>query len=186
MPDTDIQSLLKSAEAPIRNYIAALESENLKLHKQIAKLQVKHVSSDNRISALEDEIKELHGKTPDLLDLSEEELKEEALRITEKLRPYINKSLTQRSSGASLSLRPINFALYINPTKVLKMNEKNPYTEGTFDWISFEWSNLAAEFVKQKTIDPFRNLPENKWDDATKDLKEIEDKIKTFKSLYFP
>ncbi len=60
---TDIQMLLKTAEPSLREYVTALEAENLKLQKQIAKFQVNEVSSKNRITALEQEIKK-HGGTP--------------------------------------------------------------------------------------------------------------------------
>ena len=61
---------LKSADPEIRNYIEKLESENRNLQKKIAQLQVKHLSAQNRISALEDEIKKFH--IPEYL--SDEEL----------------------------------------------------------------------------------------------------------------
>jgi hypothetical protein len=52
----DIKLLLKSVDPVIKNYVIALESENLKLQKKIAKFQVDKVSSKNRITALEKEI----------------------------------------------------------------------------------------------------------------------------------
>ncbi|MCH8261726.1 MAG: hypothetical protein IIA77_01575 [Proteobacteria bacterium] len=60
----DIQTLLKTMELPIREYVAALEKENLKLHIQIAKLQADDVSSKNRITALMEQVKKLGG-TPE-------------------------------------------------------------------------------------------------------------------------
>jgi DNA-directed RNA polymerase beta' subunit len=54
---TNLQTLLKTAQPEVRKYVAELEAENLKLQKQVAKFQVKEVSSKNRITALEIEIK---------------------------------------------------------------------------------------------------------------------------------
>ena len=54
---TDIKALLKAANPSIQQYVSQLEAENLKLHKQIAKLQVKEVSSNNRVIALEEQFR---------------------------------------------------------------------------------------------------------------------------------
>lgn len=53
----NLQTLLKAADPAIRQHVAELKTENLKLQKQIAKFQVKEISSKNRITALEMEIK---------------------------------------------------------------------------------------------------------------------------------
>jgi hypothetical protein len=40
----DLTSKLKASDPELKNYVLELEKENLKLQKQIAKLQVKDVS----------------------------------------------------------------------------------------------------------------------------------------------
>lgn len=51
-----IKKKLKSCDLEIQNYVTALKTENLKLHKEIAKFQVENVSLNNRINALTKEI----------------------------------------------------------------------------------------------------------------------------------
>lgn len=51
---SSIRSKLKFADSDIQLYVVALEKENLKLHKQIAKLQVENVSANNRVRAAEE------------------------------------------------------------------------------------------------------------------------------------
>lgn len=46
---------LKTTAPEIQHYVTAFESENLKLQKQIAKLQVENMSLNNRIKAIEKE-----------------------------------------------------------------------------------------------------------------------------------
>lgn len=53
-----LEASFQAALPDLQNYIVALEAENLKLHKQIAKLQVQDTSKQNRIDALENELKE--------------------------------------------------------------------------------------------------------------------------------
>jgi len=60
-----LQEKLKKCDPKIRYYIRALESENKKLHLEIADLQAKNVSLNNRINALN---KQLEGKGPSLSD----------------------------------------------------------------------------------------------------------------------
>jgi hypothetical protein len=48
----DIMSKLKASDPELKNYVLELEKENLKLQRQIAKLQVKDVSQQNQITAL--------------------------------------------------------------------------------------------------------------------------------------
>lgn len=55
---TDLQTALKSSDLSVQQYVVELEVENAKLHKKIAQLEVKNVSSNNRIIALQEEIKE--------------------------------------------------------------------------------------------------------------------------------
>jgi hypothetical protein len=52
-----ITTKLKSTDPQVCYYVKALEAENLKLHKRIAKLQAQHVSDQNRITALKGEAK---------------------------------------------------------------------------------------------------------------------------------
>jgi len=48
-----ITSKLKNADIEIKNYLLELEKENAKLQKRIAKFQVKDISQQHKISALE-------------------------------------------------------------------------------------------------------------------------------------
>ena len=50
---TEITKKLKGADQELSMYIVELEKENLRLHKQIAKLQVENLTKDNEIKALE-------------------------------------------------------------------------------------------------------------------------------------
>lgn len=55
-----------SAVPELSHYVAAVESENRKLHRQIAKLEAQVLTKHHRISALENEMKDLtkkHGVT---------------------------------------------------------------------------------------------------------------------------
>lgn len=88
---SDLQAKLKKADPIIRNYVSELEAENAKLQRQIAKFQVKDVSRDNRIKALEKAIKE---DTPQVhidianFRLTEEQMTEKAIAALEE-RGYI-------------------------------------------------------------------------------------------------
>lgn len=48
-------------ESPNSEFLEALKKENAKLHEQIVKLKVKIISKDNRIAALEKELKRCPG-----------------------------------------------------------------------------------------------------------------------------
>jgi septal ring factor EnvC (AmiA/AmiB activator) len=52
----------KSAKPEVQRYIVALESENAKLHRQIATFEAQDVTKQHRITALEKEMKELTKK----------------------------------------------------------------------------------------------------------------------------
>lgn len=54
----EIEAKLNAADPDVRRYLSALSAENLKLQKQIAKCQAGQVTLNNRIVALEQEIKE--------------------------------------------------------------------------------------------------------------------------------
>ena len=59
-----IDTALESSEQAIANYVAELEAENLKLHKQIARFRVQGLTEKHKFAALEAEMKELaktHG-----------------------------------------------------------------------------------------------------------------------------
>jgi hypothetical protein len=47
---------LKQCEPEIRQYIATLESQNLKLQRQVGKLEAINITADNKIKALETRI----------------------------------------------------------------------------------------------------------------------------------
>jgi hypothetical protein len=50
----EITAKLKNAHSELQSYIVELEKLNLKLHKQIAKLQAQNISYQNEISALKE------------------------------------------------------------------------------------------------------------------------------------
>lgn len=52
---SSLRMKLKTSDPEVQNYVAALEKENFKLQKYIAKLQAKDVTSHNRIKVLEAE-----------------------------------------------------------------------------------------------------------------------------------
>lgn len=54
----ELEAKLNTSDPDIQRYISALTVENLKLQKQIAKCQAGQVTLNNRIVALEQEIKE--------------------------------------------------------------------------------------------------------------------------------
>jgi len=49
---SDLTAKLKSSDPGLRNYVLELERENMRLQRQIAKLQVKDISQQNQIAAL--------------------------------------------------------------------------------------------------------------------------------------
>lgn len=51
----DLSAKLKACDPEIQNYVIALEAENLKLQKQIAKHQAENVTLKNRVKVLEEE-----------------------------------------------------------------------------------------------------------------------------------
>jgi CII-binding regulator of phage lambda lysogenization HflD len=57
-PLPEIEVKLNASDPDIQRYVFALMAENLKLQKQIAKYQAAQVTLNNRIVALEQEIKE--------------------------------------------------------------------------------------------------------------------------------
>ncbi len=57
-PFTELEVKLNASDPDVQRYVFALKEENLKLQKQIAKYQAAQVTLNNRIVALEQEIKE--------------------------------------------------------------------------------------------------------------------------------
>ena len=53
-----LKSAFQAAQPDLQNYVIALETENLKLQKQIARLQVQDLTSQNRVCALEQQLKD--------------------------------------------------------------------------------------------------------------------------------
>ena len=74
-----INTKLKLCDLEVKNYVRYLKKENAKLHRKIAKFEVKDLTSKNTIAALKIEIKKLHKNI-----LPSETLKEE-LRAKIKL-----------------------------------------------------------------------------------------------------
>ena len=66
-----IDIAFKAAQSELQQYILELEAINLKLQRQSVKLQAENVTQQHRITALEDEIKELtkkHGFTFQIIE----------------------------------------------------------------------------------------------------------------------
>jgi predicted nuclease with TOPRIM domain len=55
-PLTSVRKKLKLCDPEIQNYVEALEKENVKLHKEIAKLKVENMSLNNRVKATIEEV----------------------------------------------------------------------------------------------------------------------------------
>jgi predicted RNase H-like nuclease (RuvC/YqgF family) len=53
-----LRAKLKSAEREIQHYVAALEAENLKLHRKIGRLQADNTSLKNEVKVLVEENEE--------------------------------------------------------------------------------------------------------------------------------
>lgn len=78
-PTPELKKKLKACEPEIRNHVAYLQLENSKLQRRIAKLEAEKVTSDNRIRALEKELKKTKPSvnviiqtTPELKKLMED------------------------------------------------------------------------------------------------------------------
>jgi len=67
-----INKKLKLCDPEIKDYSRYLEKENAKLHRKIAKFEVKHLTSKNTITALKIEIKKLHKNILPIETLKEE------------------------------------------------------------------------------------------------------------------
>lgn len=64
-----VKAAVRSASPQVREYVAALEAENRRLHKQVAKLEVKAKSQENRSKVLEKQINKYRksGTVEDLM-----------------------------------------------------------------------------------------------------------------------
>lgn len=71
MKKLTLDQKIAECDIEIQDFIAALKSENRKLQKKVAKLEVENISCGNKIVALEKEIKKLHP-----IHLSDKELEE--------------------------------------------------------------------------------------------------------------
>ena len=71
-PLSPLNSKLKSCEMEVQHYVAALEAENLKLHKRIAKYQAESVSLNNQIKILKDDLKKCQMYNP--MNISPDEI----------------------------------------------------------------------------------------------------------------
>jgi regulator of replication initiation timing len=56
-PTSELKKKLKACEPEIRDYVSYLQLENAKLQRRIAKLEAEKITSDNRVRALEKELK---------------------------------------------------------------------------------------------------------------------------------
>jgi len=56
--ETDLRTKLKLAHPLLKKYVAELEKENSRLQSQVARYEAKQLSVQNRVSALEKELKE--------------------------------------------------------------------------------------------------------------------------------
>lgn len=59
-PLSQLQAKLKACEPDVQAFVKHLESENKKLHTKCVKLESQHFTDNNRIAALEKELKKGH------------------------------------------------------------------------------------------------------------------------------
>ena len=60
--NTDIKTALKSTSVLVREYVKNLETENVKLQKNIAKLECNEISNKHKITELKKELNKLIKK----------------------------------------------------------------------------------------------------------------------------
>lgn len=60
--NTDIKTALKSTSVLVREYVKNLEAENVKLQKNIAKLECNEISNKHKITELKKELNKLIKK----------------------------------------------------------------------------------------------------------------------------
>jgi len=80
---------LKAADSEIQNYVTALDTENLRLQKHIAKLQADNVTLNNRITILLEDINErcVHETPPiECINKHLEQLEELRKKLEDKLK----------------------------------------------------------------------------------------------------
>lgn len=68
-----LKSKLKFTDLEIQHYVRALEVENLKCIKKIAKLQAEKVTYNNRVKVLEKHLKDSGPSLFDIVKLSDEQ-----------------------------------------------------------------------------------------------------------------
>ena len=64
----ELKALLKQGHTYVKDYVLALEKENMTLQRQIVKLQAQQITLNNRVKALEKESKK-HSGARDLGDV---------------------------------------------------------------------------------------------------------------------
>ena len=69
----ELQAKLKACDPEVQQYLVALKAENLRLHKQVVKLEAKKISGNNRVLALEEQIEHHLKKHIDLPSMSHQE-----------------------------------------------------------------------------------------------------------------
>jgi hypothetical protein len=50
---SEVKKKVRASDRVVRDYVRGLEAENTKLHRQIVRLEIKNLSQENRITALE-------------------------------------------------------------------------------------------------------------------------------------
>jgi uncharacterized coiled-coil DUF342 family protein len=60
----DLEANLETCDPEIQNFVTALKAENLKLHKQIAKLRAEKVSLQSQITVLTEEYAQYRHNNP--------------------------------------------------------------------------------------------------------------------------
>lgn len=91
-----LHAKLKKADSEVKLYVSELKKENARLQLQIAKYEVKQMSLENRIKALEKEVKENKPEPFQVTLSSYEELSEEELIAKAETLGY---RMTKISSG---------------------------------------------------------------------------------------
>lgn len=81
----ELTAKLKSCDPKVQQYLVELKAENFRLQKQITKLEAKNITSNYRILALEDELKEHLKKHIDISSLSRHEKENLSHELVKKL-----------------------------------------------------------------------------------------------------
>lgn len=86
-PMSSLRSKLKVADPEIQHYVEALEAENLKLQRQVGKMQAENTSLNNRMTILKEDTNDrcVHETPPyECLQCSIEEADEKLKRLEEE------------------------------------------------------------------------------------------------------